>query len=324
MGQLATSIVAVLDRYVPERRAELARDAGPRALDTAGEILQVALDHLRRRPDGRFVAGKYELHPEIYRLPLEKELDEAIRADPGLAARLQDLLARYERIVRDHAAAGRYQAGVAGSGAAAQGPGSRAAGERGVAAGLIEGPVVTGDGSVAASGGVQTGGIRAGRIEAESVVDGVQMQGGDAQAAAGLVALAQAIRRGGISAEEIKARNLVSGLQFIADPGQATADDLRQEVAALREQLAQAIAAGEVADQADAEDAQEALATAEKELAAARPKGNRVVRKLAEAADVLTHGAAAAEALGKVGAQIIKLAPIAATLYQIAQTLFGG
>src|SRR5260370_32509997 len=102
----------------------------------------------------------------------------------------------------------------------------------------------------------EPGGIHAKRIKAENVVSGVQVQGGDMQTAATLIQLAQAIRRGEINADEIEARHLVSGLQYIADPTQASAEDLRRELAALRTQLEQAIVAQEISDVADAEDAQ--------------------------------------------------------------------
>src|SRR5713101_9309536 len=128
----------------------------------------------------------------------------------------------------------------------------------------------------------EQGGIHARRIDAENVVSGTQIQGGDAQSAAALVSLAQAIQRGDISADEIKARNLVSGLQYIADPTQASVEDLRRELAALRTKLEQAIAAQEIPEAADAEDARESLTTAEDELAKPQPHGNRVLRKLDE------------------------------------------
>src|SRR5436190_216988 len=48
----------------------------------------------------------------------------------------------------------------------------------------------------------EQGGIYARRIEAENVVSGTQVQGGDAQTAAALVQLAQAIRRGDIRLDE--------------------------------------------------------------------------------------------------------------------------
>src|SRR6266481_2028346 len=117
----------------------------------------------------------------------------------------------------------------------------------------------------------EPGGIHARHIEADNVVSGVQIQGGDAQTASSLIQLAQSIRRGEIRAEEIKARNLVSGLQYIADPAQATVEDLRRELLALRTQLEQAIASQEFSDPVDVEDARESLATAETELTKSQP-----------------------------------------------------
>jgi hypothetical protein len=114
------------------------------------------------------------------------------------------------------------------------------------------------------TGGNEPGGIRARHIEADNVVSGVQIQGGDAQTASSLIQLAQSIRQGKISAEEIRARNLVSGLQYIADPEQATVDDLRRELNALRAQLEQAVASQEFSDPADAQDATDSLAAAAK------------------------------------------------------------
>lgn len=172
--------------------------------------------------------------------------------------------------------------------------------------------------------GNEPGGIHARRIEAENVVSGVQMQGGDAQTASALIQLAHSIQRGEISAEEIKARNLVSGLQYIANPAQASVEDLRRELIALRTQLEQAIASQEFSDPADSEDATESLATAETELAKPEPNGNRVLRKLDEFSQIITHSAETADAAGKLGALVIRLAPVAATLWQVAQHLLGG
>jgi len=132
-------------------------------------------------------------------------------------------------------------------------------------------------------------GIHARRIEADNVVSGVQIQGGDAQTASSLIQLAQSIRRGEIRAEEIKARNLVSGLQYIADPTQANVEDLRRELLALRIQLEQAIASHEFSDPVDAQDAQESLATTETELAKPQHNGNRVLRKLDELSQIITR-----------------------------------
>ena len=170
----------------------------------------------------------------------------------------------------------------------------------------------------------QQGGIHARHIEADNIVSGTQIQGGNVQTAAALVRLAQAIQSGDISADEIKARNLVSGLQYISDPTQASVEDVRHELAALRTKLAQAIAAHEIPDATDAEDAQQSLKSAEDELAKPQPHSNRVLRKLDEFSQIVTRSAQTAEAARKLGAIVIQLAPLAATVWQVAQKLLGG
>lgn len=168
-----------------------------------------------------------------------------------------------------------------------------------------------------------TGGIHARSIQAENIVDGVQIQGADPQQAAALVQLAQSIRRGEITADEIRARNIVTGLQYISDPAHATSDELRKEVEALRSKVDKAIGAQEIPDEADAQDAKESLEVAEKELAKPQPNGQRVLRKLDEATTILTKSADLAQSAGKVGAYVLQLAPLAATVWQVAQKFFG-
>ncbi|MCZ7674124.1 MAG: hypothetical protein M5U34_46870 [Chloroflexi bacterium] len=153
---------------------------------------------------------------------------------------------------------------------------------------------------------------------------GCSLLGGEAAEAADLVDLAQAIGSGSIKADSIEARNVVAGLQYIKDPNQATPAQLRQELASLQKQLAEAIAAGEMENAGDAADVQSALAVAETELAQPEPQGTRVVRHLKTATEILTTSAGAAQAAGKAGIALIKLAPVMAALYQIATRLFGG
>ena len=181
---------------------------------------------------------------------------------------------------------------------------------------------ITGDGNVIGNQSrstVQKGGIHARRIEAENVVAGVMASPEALQHAGELVKLARAIAQHGIHADTIKAQNVVSGVYI---PTARTTDELRQEVTQLRAQVQAAIAAGELADEADAADVQQALQTAETELAKPAPKGERVARKLQEVAEVLTGAAEAATAAGKVGQAVIKLAPVAMMLWKLAETIF--
>lgn len=181
---------------------------------------------------------------------------------------------------------------------------------------------ITGDGNVIGNNNkvnVQKGGIHARHIEAQNVVAGVMASPEALQHAGDLVKLARAIERGGISADTIKAQNVVDGVYI---PSAHTADELRQEVTKLIEQVQTAIAAGEIANAGDAEDVTAALDAAETELAKPEPGGRRVTRHLQTAADILTGAADVAVGAQKVGLAVIKLAPVAMMLWKLAENLF--
>lgn len=164
------------------------------------------------------------------------------------------------------------------------------------------------------------GSIHAKRIQADNV-GAIQIQGADAEQAALFLRTAKELRLGKISADDIIAKNL--GLLQYLNPAHPDTNDLRRELAALREKVEKAIEAQEIPDADDADDARKSLEAAESELTKAQPRGDRVVRKLDEANSVLTKCAQAAAAAGKLGAQIIKLATTVATVWQVAQHLFG-
>ena len=65
--------------------------------------------------------------------------------------------------------------------------------------------------------GMRTGSINAGgKIQADNIITGVQVQGGDAETAWALLALAREMESGGVTAvQDIIAKNLVTGLQYI-------------------------------------------------------------------------------------------------------------
>ena len=306
-----TASQAVKDAY-SGLRALLVRKYAAKA------AIEDALQRVEQAPES---AGR--------KLTLQEELESAdVARDAQVldsARGLLEALHREELLPREQ-----YQAYLRGSGAIAQGSGATAAGKRGVAAGgNIQGSaIVTGDRNVVntGAGDMHLGGIRARTIKADNVVDGAQVVGGDPAADRDLVALAREIQRGGISADEILAQNVVSGLQVIAQPADATPDNLRREVEGLRQALADLIAQGALTgeERDDAEDAQEELSKATEELGQEQPSGRRVVRTLKSASEILTGVADAAQKLGQAGADVLKLAPVAAALYQIAAKLFGG
>lgn len=317
MDPLTVSVVTILGKYAVDKGVELGKAVGPKALEIVQSMFGMVLAKIKRA-DPR-TADKFPENPEGYKAPMQDALQETLDADPDFAEALRMHLETYKEAAKAYAAASptSYSANLEGDGAVAQGQGATAAGKGAT--------VIRGHGNVVgnhSSSRVQMGGIHADRIEAENVVDGVQMQGGAPEDAAHLVSLAQAIRRGGISADEIRASSVVSGLQFLTGKPPETRDELREEVAALRTQVAQAVADGEMPSPADAEDVTDALDKAQTELEKPDPDGKRVVRTLTNAAEILTGTAEAVQAARNVGWQVLKLAPVAAALVQLARAIF--
>jgi hypothetical protein len=171
----------------------------------------------------------------------------------------------------------------------------------------------------------RTGNVRAGgRIEAENIVTGPQVQGADAETARSLLALAREIESGSVEAvQDIIAKNIVTGFQYVGQGGSTpNQEQFRQELAALRTHLAQAVQAGEIAEAYDAEDAQKAVDRAIEQSQAQQPAAEKITPHLDSAVKIINKAATAAESVGKFQAAVIKLAPVAAALGRLASVIF--
>ncbi len=209
----------------------------------------------------------------------------------------------------------RFQATLTGSGTVVQGNKNTILGERAVnVKGDVHGSIITGD---------QSGGIRAAKIEAEHVVSGLQQHGGRLTPSDELSKLVEVAKAGGITADTIKATTVVSGVQYLAVDQISSSDQLKAEVDKLQQQLTDAIAANEIPNDGDAEDAADAIEKTAAELKKPEPTGNRIVRKLGELKEILERSAEVAESAGNSGLKIIRLIPIAAGLLKAARLLFG-
>lgn len=153
LDPITTGIIVVLGKYALDKGAELGKEVGPKALETAKEIFTTALDRLRRNPAGQVIADEYEADPDISEKLVAKKLDEAMNKDAAFKAQLESLLKQYDEAAAAHAAAvgTTYTAILEGSGAIAQGGGD-ALGERAVKAGNVQGPIITGSGNVINTG----------------------------------------------------------------------------------------------------------------------------------------------------------------------------
>jgi hypothetical protein len=170
----------------------------------------------------------------------------------------------------------------------------------------------------------RTGGVKAGgKIEADNIVTGAQVQGADAETARQLLTLARELESGSVEAvQDIIAKNIVTGFQDVGQGGTApNLEQFRQELTALRAQLAQAVKAGEIAGAYDAEDAQKAVDRAVEQSQAEKPAADKITPQLDRAVKIINQAATAAESAGKLQAAVIKLAPIATALYRLASLI---
>ena len=93
-------------------------------------------------------------------------------------------------------------------------------------------------------------------------------------------------------------------------------------LAELKVLLEQAVQAGEIENERDAEAAVEDLQDAAAEVQAKEPRASRLKRYLENISETLESSAKVAEAAGKVGKAVIKAAPIAAALVKLSQVIF--
>jgi len=177
----------------------------------------------------------------------------------------------------------------------------------------------------AASPVFRGGGVKAGgKIQADNIVVGAQIQGDDAGAAAAFLGSERTFEAGSVEAgQDIIAKNIVAGFQYLGrGGGEPTRQQFIQELEALRQQLAGAIAAREIEDEYAAEDAQTAVERALDQSRAEPPAADKISQQLDRAADIIDSAAETAQAAGKLGATVLKLAPVVAALKELAGVLF--
>lgn len=114
----------------------------------------------------------------------------------------------------------------------------------------------------------------------------------------------------------------VAGRDIIIGQPPENRDEFAEQLKQLQALLQEAIQKGEFANEGDAKDAVEEVEEALEETQAENPDGERITRKLDTATKILDKAGEAATAAGKVGAVVLKAAPVAATLLKAVQTLF--
>lgn len=129
MDAWTTSVVLLLGRYAIDKGAELAKEAGPKAMALAGQMFTKVLDRIRKRKP--VIADEFAEDPETYEKPMEKALDQALAEDDAFKGELEQLWARFEEAAKAHPGGGQFVANltVIGSGSAAAGTNATSLGQ---------------------------------------------------------------------------------------------------------------------------------------------------------------------------------------------------
>jgi hypothetical protein len=103
MDPVVTPIVLILGKYALDKGAELGKEVGPKALETAKEMFGMVLQRVKQVDP--HTAQKYPENPKGYTTPMSDALSEILQAEPDFAAKLKELLTKYDTAANEHAAA---------------------------------------------------------------------------------------------------------------------------------------------------------------------------------------------------------------------------
>jgi len=152
---------------------------------------------------------------------------------------------------------------------------------------------------------------------------GSQPAGGQPPAGGTTINIHGNVIGGVIGGGEVHAENIAGGDIVINNqPIPQTREEFAKQLAELKKLLQDALANNEFDKPRDAEKSAEAVAEIEEELQQEEPDEVTVQNRLEEVKERLEGAAQVAEAAGKVGAAVVKAAPILAALVKLAQIVF--
>lgn len=100
---IATGISIILGKYAIDQGGNLLKEVGPKALETAKEMYQATLDYFRQKKQEDELK-KFEQNPEDPKAQgrFEGQVENAVQEDDELQAKLDQLLATYEKQAGDY------------------------------------------------------------------------------------------------------------------------------------------------------------------------------------------------------------------------------
>jgi hypothetical protein len=97
MEPLSATAAAIITGVLTQGAKSLAKEVGEAASNAAQALAQAVLDRLRADPAESKTVERYEREPERQAASVESAIDDLIAADPEFAARIEELVARYNQ-----------------------------------------------------------------------------------------------------------------------------------------------------------------------------------------------------------------------------------
>ena len=94
MDPFTITVVTILGKYAIDKGADLAKEAGPKAAEIAGDLFKMVAKRFGRNPADAQNLERFEKKPETYQAVVADSLEEQMK-DPEFAGDIMKLLAKY-------------------------------------------------------------------------------------------------------------------------------------------------------------------------------------------------------------------------------------
>lgn len=94
MDPVVAAIITIVGKYAVDKGAELAKEAGPKAVEIAGKLFNKISERFSKNPADAQNLEKFTEKPETYQAPVADALEEQLK-DEAFAKEVEQLLEQY-------------------------------------------------------------------------------------------------------------------------------------------------------------------------------------------------------------------------------------
>ncbi len=95
MDPVVAAVITIIGKYAIDKGAELAKEAGPKAVEIAEKLFKKVVERFSKNPADAQNLEKFEQKPDTYQAPVADALEEQMK-DATFANEIKQLLAQYK------------------------------------------------------------------------------------------------------------------------------------------------------------------------------------------------------------------------------------